>query len=137
MIKSKNTAIIIAEDDPDDRLMLMEAFTEIGVNNEIVMAADGEELMGMLEDYHRRPCLILMDLNLPRKDGRQVLLEIRSNEQFKHIPVIIFTTSSAPGDIQTSYKRGCNTYFTKPSTYAELVKILDLIKSYWLENAIF
>ncbi|OHE81222.1 MAG: two-component system response regulator, partial [Lysobacterales bacterium GWF1_69_6] len=114
--------ILMADDDPDDRLMTQEAFTECRLGNPLKFVADGEELMDYL--HHRgdfadelaapRPGLILLDLNMPRKDGREALREIRADPALRGIPVVILTTSKAEEDVVRSYRDGVNSFITKP-----------------------
>lgn len=132
----KNLKILIAEDDNDDKLLIQDALDDIGIKFEDTFyVSDGEELLNKLKIENNLPLLILLDLNMPIKDGRQALKEIKNSDLLKHIPVIIFTTSSSEEDIKISYKFGTNTYFTKPSLYSEMVEIMELIKKYWLEKA--
>lgn len=135
-MKLNNITIIIADDDQDDKLLIQEALEDNGIGREdVVLTSDGEELVKVLRNYNNEPCIVFLDLNMPRKDGRQALKEIKSDPALKHIPVLIFTTSAAYDDIVSSYRSGGNTYFTKPSRYADLVEIIRAIKSYWLEHA--
>ncbi len=134
----KIVSLIVAEDDKDDQLLIREAFEECEIDTkDILFADDGEELMALLPDVDNETTLILLDLNMPRKDGREVLKEIRANEKTRHIPVIILSTSGSLEDVKFTYKHGANTYFTKPSTFTELVSLCALIKEYWLEKAHF
>jgi CheY-like chemotaxis protein len=135
-MRLNNLTIIIADDDDDDKSLMLEALRENGIEKDnVVLASDGEELLMVLPEYARKPCIVFLDLNMPRKDGRKALMEIRGNESLKHIPVIIFTTSTSAEDVLTSYKLGTNTYFSKPFQYKELVNLMQVIKGYWFENA--
>lgn len=135
-MKLTNPTIIIADDDVDDKLLIQDALHENGIGREtIILTSDGDELLEVLRKYNK-PCIVFLDLNMPRKDGRQTLKEIKSDPSLKHIPVIIFTTSTSTDDVISSYKAGSNTYFTKPSSYSELVSVFHTIKSYWFERAI-
>lgn len=135
-MKHSFPTIIIADDDIDDKLLIQDALSENGISKEaIILTSDGDELLEVLREYNK-PCIVFLDLNMPRKDGRQTLKEIKSDPFLRHIPVIIFTTSTSTDDVISSYKAGSNTYFTKPSTYSELVNVFHVIKSYWLERAI-
>ncbi|MTI21621.1 response regulator [Fulvivirga sp. RKSG066] len=128
--------IIIAEDDHDDRVLIEDALLENGIDAKVTtFVKDGEELMELLNATKKLPSIILLDLNMPKKDGRQTLVEIRDDARLKHIPIIIYTTSQAEEDIKLSYKHGSNTYFTKPSKFSELVELIASIKSYWFDNA--
>jgi CheY-like chemotaxis protein len=136
------TRILMAEDDEDDRLMIMEALAEAGVHSRIECAGNGEELLEMLSlrgpaaerAASAPPAFILLDLNMPRLDGRETLGIIRQREELKKIPVIVFTTSNAADDIARSYETGANSYILKPSSYAAMVGIMKTLKSYWLET---
>lgn len=133
--------ILMADDDADDRLMTQRAFNEHRLANELRFVVDGEELMDYL--YWRgsysepgsapRPGLILLDLNMPRKDGREALEEIKSDPHLKSIPVIILTTSKAEEDILRSYKLGSNSFITKPVTFTGMVDVVRAMGQYWLE----
>lgn len=132
----KITTIIIAEDDADDRLLIEDALNENNISSEDLMFVDdGEALIETLDANTASPCMVFLDLNMPKKDGRQALKEIKEDKRFKHIPVIVFSTSNSVDDIKTSYQNGVNTYFTKPSKYSDLVEILGTVKSYWWEKA--
>lgn len=133
----KITSIIIAEDDSDDRLLIEDALNENNIPSEsLVFVSDGEELMARLKDNAGQPAMVFLDLNMPRKDGRQALKEIKQDEQLKHIPIVVFSTSSSEEDIRTSYKNGVNTYFTKPAKYSDLLEIVAAVKAYWWEKAV-
>ena len=138
---NKRLFILMAEDDFDDRLLVKEAFEESRLENELRFAMDGEDLMDYL--YHRgkytelkrypRPDLILMDLNMPRKDGREALREIKSDSDLRNIPVVVLTTSMEIEDIRKCYDLGANSFITKPVSFEELVEIVTLLGRYWLE----
>ncbi|TVL98387.1 MAG: two-component system response regulator [Candidatus Brocadia sp. WS118] len=133
--------ILMAEDDPDDRFMTKEAFKEAMLINDLRFVEDGEELMDYL--YHRgrysdpksapRPGLILLDLNMPKKDGREALAEIKADEDLRRIPIVILTTSKAEEDIIRTYDLGSNSYITKPVSFESLVVIMKALANYWLE----
>ncbi|ELR69279.1 response regulator receiver protein [Fulvivirga imtechensis AK7] len=132
----KITSIIIAEDDADDRLLIEDALNENSIaSSNLIFVRDGEELLQILQDNPQNPSIVILDLNMPKKDGRQALKEIKQNNDLKHIPVIVFSTSSSADDIRSSYKNGVNTYFTKPSKYTELVAIIATVKDYWWDKA--
>lgn len=133
--------ILCADDDPEDRMLLLDAWKESRVANDLHMVEDGEQLMDYL---HRRgnyadqagqplPGMILLDLNMPRKDGREALREIKSNPQLRRIPVIILTTSKAEEDIFRAYDLGVNSFIVKPVTFKSLVDVTQTIGRYWLE----
>ncbi|MCI0710881.1 MAG: response regulator [Chloroflexi bacterium] len=133
--------ILMADDDEDDRLLAEEAFKESRIRNDLRFANDGEELMDYLHqrgEYAKpgaapRPGLILLDLNMPRKDGREALKEIKSHDSFRHIPVVILTTSRDEADIIRSYNVGANSFIVKPVTFESLVEVIRLIGRYWFE----
>lgn len=132
----KITSIIIAEDDADDRLLIEDALNENSISSSsLIFVKDGEELMHRLQGAPESPSIIFLDLNMPKKDGRQALKEIKQNAKLRHIPIIVFSTSKSEDDIKTSYKNGVNTYFTKPSKYSDLVDIVAIVKAYWWEKA--
>ncbi len=133
--------ILLADDDPDDCLMVKEALVESRVLNELATVGDGEELMDYLHRRGRyknlagrpRPGVILLDLNMPRKDGREALAEIKGDPQLRKIPVVVLTTSKAEEDIYRSYDLGVNSYITKPVTFEGLVEVMRTIGRYWIE----
>ena len=138
---SKNTiAILIADDDPDDREMIRDAFEENRLNNELHFVKDGEELMDYLlqrgayaGEAVPKPGLILLDLNMPKKDGREALKEIKNDPHLREIPVVVLTTSKAEEDIYRSYQLGVNSFITKPVTFDSLVTITRELGRYWFE----
>jgi CheY-like chemotaxis protein len=133
--------ILMADDDPDDRLMTREALEEARLANDLHFVMDGEELMDYL--YHRgkytdpalapRPGLILLDLNMPRKDGREALEEIKADSELRRIPVIVLTTSKSEEDILRSYNVGANSYITKPVTFEALLQVIKILGNYWFK----
>lgn len=133
--------IVIAEDDPDDRLLAKEALEESRVLNELFFVEDGEELVDFLRQRGKyadaekapRPGLILLDLNMPRKDGREALKEIKADPELRRIPVVVMTTSKAEEDIFRSYDTGANSYITKPVTFEGLVDTMKALGRYWVE----
>lgn len=134
---SSTPQIIVAEDDTDDQKLLMEAFTENQViETAITFVQDGIELIDTLAKLAVRPTIILLDLNMPKMDGREALRKIKSDEQFRHIPVLIFTTSRSNQDIRLAYEHGGNSFFTKPAMFDDLVKTIGVIKNYWFEKAL-
>ncbi len=142
MVKSsKPVTILMADDDRDDCLLVKDAFVESRLLNDLRFVEDGEELMDYL--YHRgkytetdsspRPGLILLDLNMPRKDGREALEEIKSDSDLRSIPIVVLTTSKQEEDILRSYDVGANSYITKPVTFKGLVDVMKTLGRYWLE----
>lgn len=136
-------SILIADDDADDRELIKAAFDENSTQHQINFVENGEELLLYLkrdgqyadETLHPLPHIILLDLNMPKKDGREALKEIKADTLFKSIPVIILTTSMEEKDITTSYELGVNSYIIKPVTYSGLVEFTGLISKYWFEIA--
>ncbi len=138
---SRSITLLMADDDPEDRLLAREAFQEARLANDLRFVSDGEELMDYLfrrgkftdPSASPRPGLILLDLNLPKKDGREALQEIKNEDSLRTIPVIILTTSKAEEDVMRSYDIGANSYITKPVTFEKLVEIMRTIGRYWFE----
>jgi len=139
--EGKVITIVLADDDPDDRKLTEEAFAENRLANQLHCVEDGEELLDYL---HRRgkythlrneplPGLILLDLNMPRKDGREALKEIKANPDLRRIPIVVLTTSKAEEDILRSYDLGVNSYVTKPVTFKSLVELVKVLGRYWFE----
>ena len=139
--KKSSVVILMADDDEDDRLMAKEAFTEVKLLNYFHTVENGEELMEYL--YRRgkyadpavspRPGLILLDLNMPKKDGRQALKEIKADPSLRSIPIVVLTTSKAEEDILRSYDLGVNSFIVKPVTFEGLVDIMKTLTKYWFE----
>lgn len=133
--------ILMADDDPDDRMLVQEALQESRIVNELRVVEDGEELMdylhrrGMWSDprVSPRPGLILLDLNMPRKNGREALKEIKEDPVLSSIPVIVLTTSQAEDDIAQAYSLGANSYISKPVTFEGLVEVMRGLRHYWFE----
>lgn len=137
----KKIVIVVADDDEDDRMMTSEAFQESKLLNDIHFVEDGVELMDYLNRKGKysdpqmspRPGLILLDLNMPRMDGREALRMIKTDENLRSIPVTVFTTSKADEDIVRSYNLGVNCFITKPISFSGLVNVIQQIGSFWLE----
>ena len=137
----KPITILIAEDDPDDRKMTQEAFDECYLANDLRFVEDGVELLdylcrrGKYSDPSTSPYpgLLLLDLNMPRKDGREALREIKRDPKLKNLRVIILTTSKAEEDIHKSYDLSATSYITKPVTFAALLEVIKTLGKYWLE----
>ena len=136
----KSITIIIADDDSDDRDMIRDAMKENRLANDLKFVPDGEELMDYLLRKGKytsanapRPGLILLDLNMPKKDGREALREIKSNPDLKSIPVVELTTSKAQEDIYRTYDLGVNSFITKPVKFEALVSIVHDLGKYWFE----
>jgi CheY-like chemotaxis protein len=133
--------ILLADDDEDDCMLAREALVESQLLSDLHVVRDGEELLDYL--YHRgkyvnpnsspRPGLILLDLNMPKKDGREALKEIKNDPTLRQIPVIILTTSKAEEDIYKTYDLGANSFIIKPMDFASLVEVMRTIGKYWFE----
>ena len=137
--KKSPLTILLAEDDPDDRLLVKEAFEENHLLNPLEMVENGEELMDYLYKRGRfaetavRPSLILLDLNMPRKSGIEALQEIKSDASLRTIPVIVLTTSKAEEDILRTYDLGVNSFVVKPVTFESLVELVKQLGKYWFQ----
>ena len=133
--------VLIADDDPEDQMLIEDAFEESRLPNVLGFVEDGEELMDYLyrrNDYSDpssspRPGLILLDLNMPRKDGREALKEIKSDPELRKIPVVVMTTSSNEEDIACTDDLGANAFITKPVTFEGLVEVVKGLGKYWLQ----
>ncbi len=134
-------SILVADDDPDDRMMIQEAFTENRIANQIVFVEDGEELMTYLRREgpyaaHKGepfPGIILLDLNMPKKDGREALRELKADAELCRIPIIVLTTSQAEEDIVRTYGLGVSSFITKPVSFEGLVDAVRVICQYWIQ----
>jgi CheY-like chemotaxis protein len=131
------TVVLMADDDAEDCLLATEAFAESGAKAAFSCVGDGVELMDYLakrsrSDANRLPALILLDLNMPRKDGRKVLIEIKSDPDLQHIPILILTTSSEEKDVAFSMKAGAESFITKPADFDEWVEIMKSLAERWL-----
>jgi CheY-like chemotaxis protein len=137
----KPITILMADDDPDDRQLTREAFEEAKLANDLRFVEDGVELLDYLHRRGKyadpasspRPGLILLDLNMPRKDGREALQELKQDPRFRPIRVIILTTSKAEEDILRTYNLSAASYITKPVTFESLVDVVKTLGKYWLE----
>jgi CheY-like chemotaxis protein len=141
MTTRTSIVILMADDDEDDILLTQKALRQGKLLNELYCVRDGEELMDYL--LHQgaymeaaqapRPGIVLLDLNMPKKDGREALREIKANPDLKDIPIVVFTTSKAEEDIYRSYKLGVNSFITKPVTFERLIEVMQMIGKYWFE----
>ncbi|MBU2600868.1 MAG: response regulator [Actinobacteria bacterium] len=131
----------MAEDDPDDRMLVAEALRESRLSNELRFVRDGEELLEYLQrrggytapEPAPRPGLILLDLNMPRKDGREALQEIKADRGLRSIPVVVLTTSQAEEDVLGTYELGVAGFITKPTAFADLAATVKVLGRYWFE----
>lgn len=141
MQKIKGITILIADDDHEDRMLIKDAFEENRLRNDLRFVEDGVELIEYLTRQGKyenpetspKPGLILLDLNMPKKDGREALKEIKSSRDLKGIPVVVLTTSKAEEDVYRTYDLGVNSFITKPVTFESLVAITRDLGRYWLE----
>lgn len=137
----KPVTILMADDDADDRALTREAFEEAKLANDLRFVEDGQELVDYLNRRGKYsdpasspiPGLILLDLNMPRKDGREALQEIKADPRFRAIRIVIMTTSKAEADIVRSYKLSAASYITKPVTFEALVDVVRTLGKYWFE----
>ena len=137
----KTITILMADDDEDDRMFAQDALVEARLANHIDFVEDGEELMDFLRHRGKyengnsptRPGLILLDLNMPRKDGREALKEIKADPKLRQIPVVVLTTSKAQEDIFRTYDLGVSSFITKPVSFEGLVDIMKTLSKYWFE----
>jgi CheY-like chemotaxis protein len=138
---TRPAVILLADDDSDDREMTRRALEKNQLANELYTVADGEELMDYL--YHRgrfappaaspTPGLILLDLNMPKKDGREALAEIKSDPMLRRIPIVVLTTSKAQRDVSSAYDLGSSSYIIKPVSFATLVEVTRVLALYWFQ----
>lgn len=141
MSKKQSVVILIAEDDDDDFLLAKEAFDEYNLVNRIYRVPNGEDLLDYLKHRGKYknpqnaplPLLILLDLNMPRVDGREALKEIKADPELRKIPVVIMTVSKEEEDIIRSYDLGANSYIRKPVRFTQMVEIIKTIGKYWFE----
>jgi CheY-like chemotaxis protein len=141
MEQRKPVTILMADDDADDRYFTQSAMQESRLANELRCVEDGEELLDYLHRRGRyadpkdspRPGLILLDLNMPRKDGREALREIKADPSLRLIPIVVLTTSKAEQDILRSYNLGANCFITKPVTFEGLVDVVKVLDKHWFQ----
>ena len=134
--------ILVAEDDPDDQDLIREAFGIVCETLRLSFVNDGEELMEILQQKGREmnppelypPAIILLDLNMPKLDGREVLKLVKSDPELQQIPVVVFSTSTDSDDVLASYRLGANSYIEKPSTFHSLLELIKDLSTYWLED---
>jgi CheY-like chemotaxis protein len=136
-----NATLLLADDDPDDRLLIKDALDEGRLVVDLRQVEDGEELMDYLHrcgEYAEpnsspRPDLILLDLKMPRKSGHQALEEIKGNSELRRIPIVILTTSKAEEDVVRSYDLGANSFMVKPSAFGALIEAMKTLERYWFK----
>jgi CheY-like chemotaxis protein len=133
------STILIAEDDADDRFLLNAAFNQNHANENLVFVENGVELFDFLfaclkNENCNLPSFILLDLNMPKKDGREVIKEIKSIPILKNIPVVVFSTANSHLEIQRCYDLGANSYITKPNSFEQLVRTVNNLRQFWLHT---
>ncbi len=137
----KHVEILLADDDAEDRMLIIDALKESRLKNNIQCVENGEELLDFLNNRNKYsdkskfplPGIILLDLNMPRKDGREALREIKADNRLRHIPIIILTTSKAEEDILKTYNIGVNSFITKPVSFNSMVETMKTLNKYWFE----
>jgi CheY-like chemotaxis protein len=135
---NRKRTILIADDDEDDRFLVKSALDDCQITCTVQYVENGVEVMNYLENgvnthEKQKPSLILLDLNMPKKDGREALKEIKSNPDLRSVPVIILTTSKAMEDINLCYGLGANGYIVKPNSFSELANTLKILTKFWLD----
>ena len=142
METTRTFRILLADDDPDDQMLLRDAVAEAKVPTELRIVNDGLELMDYLKRRNKyvkteapRPDLILLDLNMPRMSGHEALAEIKADKKLETIPVVVLTTSHREEDINRTYQLGGNTFITKPSSYPGMVEVMKALDRYWFRIA--
>ena len=132
--------ILIAEDDADDRFLMQAAFDENGFQDTLHFVENGVELLDYLYNTaapgseNKVPRFILLDLNMPKKDGREVLTELKQSQKFNEIPIIIFSTTNNELEMRRCYELGANSYITKPNSFENLIKTIAAVRSYWINT---
>jgi CheY-like chemotaxis protein len=133
--------ILLADDDDDDLLLIRNALSETGIDHHLQTVNNGEDLLHYLRrdapyNYMNAPYpdIIMLDLNMPRKDGREALKELKSDPKLKRIPVVVFSTSKSNEDILNCYDFGANSFITKPDVYSDLVKVLSNVCRFWCKT---
>ena len=138
---NESIILLMADDDPDDRMLALDALKESQLANEVICVEDGEELMDYLLRKNKysdpqsspRPGLILLDLNMPKKDGREALKEIKDDPLLRQIPIVVLSTSKAEEDIYRTYDLGVSSFITKPVTFDQLVEVMKTLNKYWFK----
>ena len=133
---SKKQTILLVDDDSDDREILRDAFiAKHKDNREYVFIETGDHLLEYLETNGELPALVMLDLNMPGKDGREALKQIKGDERWRSIPIIVFTTSGSQRDKDMSYSLGANCFITKPDTFNKLVEMANCVTQIWLQDS--
>ncbi len=138
----KKYSILVAEDDADDRFLIQSIYSEKNYEERIEFVENGVELLNRLiylaENVSKEevlPDYVLLDLNMPKKDGREVLLEVKQHPLLRKIPIIVFTTNRNEMEIKRCYELGANTYVVKPSSFSSLLEVIESIRNYWFNTA--
>lgn len=141
LLEYRPPLILVAEDDEDDRILAAEAVARAGLQTDVRFFEDGVELMEHLartaaeiEDSPLDREIILLDINMPRKDGWSVLADLKNDQRLKAIPVILLTTSSSQPDVERCYRMGANSFITKPQSFSGLVEMLGEVGQYWFQT---
>ena len=142
MMIDKPITMLLAEDDHDDRYLISEALDESGVESQLFIVENGEDLLDYLKnrgkytdtEKYPRPGVILLDLNMPLMDGREALAEIKKDPDLRRIPIVVLTTSQKEEDIQDTYEMGITGFITKPMTFSGLVDVMKSVGNYWLQS---
>lgn len=140
--KNRKITLLLADDDPDDRFLARDALNSLDAIREVRVVEDGAELLAYLRREGKyadpaaspRPDMILVDLNMPRMDGRQAIRQIKQDVVLKPIPLIVLTTSNAEEDVLNAYRLGANSFMTKPLTYTGFLNMMDTLIKYWFET---
>lgn len=130
----KTKPIVLVEDNPLDLELTLRAFKVCGLTNPVEVARDGQEVLNVIARLiveNNAPSLVLLDLNMPKKTGLEVLAELKRNPQYQHIPVIMLTSSNAQSDITRAYELGINAYVVKPVDYDRFMDLLRAINTFW------
>ncbi|MFN8298073.1 MAG: response regulator [Chitinophagales bacterium] len=138
---NQHVTILVADDDDDDKQLIKYALDENKVTNPVQFAQNGEELLQILQDYNQKhgkcmPAVILLDLNMPKMDGREALKRLKAHASWRAIPVIVLSTSTAQNDISSSYHLGAASYIAKPSGYEKLVDLVKNFNAYWFDSVV-
>jgi CheY-like chemotaxis protein len=135
---NSDSTIVVADDDSDDIALLKYAFNEAEIRNPLCFVGNGEELLTLLKKAGTgevtMPCLVLLDLNMPKIGGHEALKQIKENRELRTIPILVFSTSDFEDDIKLVYEMGAASYIVKPPRYADLLKLMKAIKDYWIDS---
>jgi len=127
--------LLLVDDNQADVVLMQEALDQVDLLHDLTIAGDGEEAMSMLREARDLPDLVLLDLNMPRKDGREVLAEAKADDALLKVPIVVLTTSVEPSDVTFAYAHHANAYIRKPNGYDELIAITRAIRDFWERQA--